>query len=166
MEFIEVVEKLKKIALFSDFADDNEKLLKVYKLMKIEKYSSGSSIINEGDMGDKLFILNKGTVKILRNTLNNEKYAVALLSSDDNIFFGELALIDNDKRSATVIAESDCEVLSIHQDQFMKLCEENPLMGFKITLKIAKRLSGTLRKMNKDVIVLFEALVGEVEGDF
>jgi hypothetical protein len=37
-------------------------------------------------------------------------------------------------------------------------------MGFKITLQIARKLSTTLRKMNKDVITLFEALVSEVEG--
>lgn len=162
----EIIEKLKKIALFSDFIDDNEKLLKICKLINIERFSGASIIIKEGDTGDKLYILNKGTVKILRNTLNNETYAVALLNSDDNVFFGELALIDNDRRSATVVADSNCEVLSIHRDEFMKLCEENPLMGFKITLKIAKRLAVNLRKMNKDVIVLFQALVNEVEGNF
>jgi len=162
----EIIQKLRKIPLFSDFANDENSLLKVCKLINIERFSAGSILINEGESGDKLYILNKGTVRILRNTLNNEKYTVALLNADDNIFFGELALIDNDKRSATVLADSNCEVLSIHRDGFMKLCEENPLMGFKITLKIAKRLAANLRRMNRDVIVLFEALVNEVEGNF
>ena len=162
----EIIEKLKKIPLFFDFANDEEKLQKICKLIKIENFSSGSILIQEGDTGDKLYILNKGTVKILRNTISNEKYAVAILNADDNVFFGELALIDNDKRSATVVAESNCEVLSIKREEFIQLCEENPLMGFKITFKIAKRLAETLRKMNRDVIVLFEALVNEVEGNF
>lgn len=166
MKSDEIIEKLKKISLFFDFRNDDETLLKICKLISIEKFNIGSYIIKEGEYGDKLYILNKGTVKILKTTINNEPYVVALLNSDDNIFFGEIALIDNDKRSATVIAESNCELFSIHGDDFIKLCEQNLLMGFKITLKIAKKLAETLRKTNRDVIILFEALVNEVEGRF
>ena len=162
----DILARLKKIDLFNDFKEDEERLKNVSKYMKVEKFSAGEDIIKEGEMGDKLYVLNKGTVRILKRTLNNEKYTVTLLVSDANIFFGEVALIDSDKRSATVSAETNCEVFSIDRKSFVELCENDPLMGYKITFQIAKRISSSLRKMNMDVLTLFEALVTEVAGDF
>lgn len=161
----EITERLKKIALFADFANDEDRLQKVCQYAKREKFAAGDTIIQEGDIGDKLYILNKGTVRILKATLSEEKYTVVLLDSDYNIFFGEVALIDSDKRSATVVAESDCEVFSIDRKSFLDLCDKDPLMGYKIILTIAKKISAALRKMNTDVITLFEALVNEVKGE-
>lgn len=160
----DVIEKLKKIILFSDFKDDYDRMIKVFKLMRKKKFFAGEIIIEEGDIGDRLYILYTGTVRVLRKTLNNEPYTVAILNADDNIFFGEIALIDNDKRSATVLAEANCDTYYIDSKNFMDLCEDDPYMGYKITLHIAKRLSAGLRKMNKDVITLYQALVDEVEG--
>ena len=162
----DILARLKKIDLFNDFKEDEDRLKNVSKYMKVEKFSAGEDIIKEGEMGDKLYVLNKGTVRILKRTLNNEKYTVTLLVSDANIFFGEVALIDSDKRSATVSAETNCEVYSIDRKSFVELCENDPLMGYKITFQIAKRISSSLRKMNMDVLTLFEALVTEVAGDF
>ncbi|MBN2546290.1 MAG: cyclic nucleotide-binding domain-containing protein [Spirochaetes bacterium] len=160
----EVLERLKTISLFKDFIDDINRLNKVINYLKFEKYKSGSIIINEGELGNKLFILHSGTVRILKKTLNNDKYTVTLLSDKNNIFFGEIALIDSDKRSATVAAETDCIVFSFDRNNFIQLCEVDSLMAYKITLQIAKKISISLRKMNEDVVTLFEALVNEVKG--
>jgi len=162
----EIIQRLKKIDLFKDFENDEDRLKKVCSYVKVEKFSSQETIIEEGTIGDKLYILNKGTVRILKKTLNNEKYTVTLLLADYNIFFGEVALIDSDKRSATVTAEGACEVFSIDRKSFIELGEEDPFMGYKLVLHIAKKISGSLRKMNQDVITLFEALVSEVKGEF
>ncbi len=161
----DILKRIININLFNDFKNDLGRLKKVCSFTKKENYSEGKTIIKEGDIGDKLYILNKGTVRILKKTLTKEKYTVSLLNSDENIFFGEIALIDSETRSATVIAESTCEVYSIHRDNFLKLCNDDPVMGYKIILKIAKRISNSLRKMNNDVITLFEALVMEVKGE-
>ena len=150
-----ILEKIKKIDLFKDFFNDEERLLKITGQMNKEKYKAGEEIIIEGELGDKLYILYKGTVRIIKRTLNNEKYTVTLLLSDDNIFFGEVALIDSDKRSATVLAESNCEVFSIERKKYIEICENDPLLGYKITLQIANRIASSLRKMNTDVVTLF-----------
>ncbi len=162
----EILERIKKIGLFSDFKKDEERLNKFSSKFKIEKFKTGEKIIKEGELGDKLYILNKGTVRILKSTVYNDNYTVTLLVSDSNIFFGEIALIDSDKRSATVIAESNCEVYSLDRKTFVKICESDPYMGYKMILHIAKRIALSLRKMNTDVITLFEALVNEVRGEF
>jgi CRP-like cAMP-binding protein len=161
----EILERIKQIALFADFSKEEARLKKVCQYVKKEKFSAGQEIIKEGDLGEKLYVLHKGTVRILKKTLSEENYTVTLLVSDANIFFGEVALIDSDKRSATVVAEGDCEVLSIDRKNFTELCEKDPLMGYKIVLHIAKKISASLRKMNKDVITLFEALMTEVRGE-
>lgn len=160
----ELIEKLKKLAIFTDFSEDEKRLESILDIMKKEKYSAGENIIVEGDFGNKLYVLINGTVKILKKTLQDEAYTVAILSSDDNIFFGEIAIIDNDKRSATVHAESNCDLLYIDRDNFLEFCEKDPYAGYKITMKIAQRISGAIRKMNKDVLMLYQALVDEVEG--
>ncbi len=162
----DILSRLKKIDLFTDFKKNKKKKKKVSKYMKVEKFSAGEDVIKEGELGDKLYVLNKGTVRILKRTLNNEKYTVTLLVADANIFFGEVALIDSDKRSATVSAETSCEVFSIDRKSYVELCENDPLMGYKITFQIAKRISYSLRKMNTDVLTLFEALVTELSGEF
>ena len=161
----EILEKLKKINLFMDFISDEKRLLKIVNALKIESFSAGEEIIKEDEIGDKLYILNKGSVRILKSTLAKEKYTVTLLTADQNIFFGELALIDRDKRSATVIAETVCEVFSIDRKSYAEIAKNDPLLGYKVTLHIAKRISRSLRKMNEDVITLFEALVNEVKGE-
>src|SRR6056297_1119670 len=157
-------ERLRKIKLFEDFAEDIEALERIFQIGALQNVKKGDRIIQEGDEGDTLFILLSGSVRIEKTTLQNKPYTVVLLREEHNVYFGELALIDNDRRSATVQAESDCLLFTIKRDTFLKFCEENPYMGFKITMQIARKISASLRKMNKDVITLFEALVSEVEG--
>ncbi len=156
--------RLKQIKLFEDFAEDPEALEKIFQLCAIKTARKGECVIQEGDLGDSLYILLSGTVRIQKTTLQNQPYTVVILHENDNVYFGELALIDKDKRSATVVAESDITLFSLARHDFLQFCEENPYMGFKITMQIARKLSTSLRKMNKDVITLFEALVSEVEG--
>jgi len=157
-------ERLRKIKLFEDFSSDSTALEKVYQIGSISRTKKGEHIIEEGEVGDVLFILLSGSVRIQKTTLQNQPYTVAVFREENNVYFGELALIDNDKRSATVVAESDCVFFCLTRKDFVDFCEKNPYMGYKITMRIARKISASLRKMNKDVITLFEALVSEVEG--
>jgi CRP/FNR family cyclic AMP-dependent transcriptional regulator len=103
-------------------------------------------------------------VRIMKKTLQDEDYTVVILHDHMHIYFGEIALVDNDKRSATVIAETDCELIKLTRKDFLAMAEADPLLGYRIISQIARKISGSLRKMNSDVITLFEALVTEVEG--
>jgi len=157
-------ERIQKIKLFEDFASDPDALEKILEIGSISNTKKGEKIIEEGEVGDLLYILLSGSVRIQKTTLQNKPYTVAYVREEDNVYFGELALIDNDKRSATVVAESDCTFFCINRKHFLQFCEKNPYLGYKITMQIARKISASLRKMNQDVITLFEALVSEVEG--
>ncbi|MDY7029153.1 MAG: cyclic nucleotide-binding domain-containing protein [Spirochaetota bacterium] len=157
-------ERLQNIKLFEDFASDSDALEKIFQIGSISNTKKGERIIEEGEVGDVLYVLLSGSVRIQKTTLQNQPYTVAYFREDDNVYFGELALIDNDKRSATVVAESDCSFFCLNRKDFLQFCEKNPYLGYKITMQIARKISASLRKMNRDVITLFEALVSEVEG--
>lgn len=159
----DIVDRLKSISLFKEFKDSHDDLMKIAKIIEVKVYEVGDYIIKEGEMGSYMYILNKGSVHIERSTLENDTYRIVTLSADMNIFFGEQGLMDNDKRSASVIAADSCEVFQIGQMEFIQLGDEHPKLGLAITRQIAKKLSDGLRKANQDVITLFEALVGELE---
>ena len=88
---------------------------------------------------------------------------VTELSADMNIFFGEVALLDPDDRSATVRCKTDCEFFVLTRDKFVTYGDEHPKTGLLITREISKILCQRLRKSSADIVTLFDALVEEVE---
>lgn len=159
----EIVQKLQKVSLFAEIKDEVESLRAIAAMMNRKNFKKGAAIIKEGEDGEEMFILYKGTVEIGKNTLAKELYTVVKLSAQDNAFFGELALIDNDKRSATVIADTDCELLVLSKKHFLEFGDSNNRLGLLITRKISQILAQRMRRGNQDIITLFEALVGEIE---
>ena len=86
------------------------------------------------------------------------------LKAENGVYFGEMALLENETRSATVTALSDCSVLELHQQDFLELIEQNPAMGVKLLLRLAQVLSQHLRKTNQDVVKLTTALAVSLGG--
>ena len=95
---------------------------------------------------------------------SNDEFAVVNLTKEQNVFFGEVALIDHDKRSASVVALTDCKTLTLTSDDFISVCETDPYFGYKVLLRIAKRLSGSLRRSTSDTLAIYQALIDEVEN--
>ena len=95
--FEEVLPRLVKIQLFSDFKIDDENDCRILKLLyesiKTKEFKKGSVIIKEGTTGDEFFILYSGSVQVQRSTPAGDTIALANLSAEQNIFFGETALI-------------------------------------------------------------------------
>jgi CRP/FNR family cyclic AMP-dependent transcriptional regulator len=162
MDKQDVIEKLSKIKLFHTVKDDEESLTKLARIVTWQQCKAGVEIISEGVEGDDAYILYRGVVKIHKRTPDQEPYTIVALRDDEDVFFGELALMDKEVRSASVIAETDCELLVIHRDNFIQLGEEDPRLGLLVTRAIARELSKRLRKANQDMVLLFEALVEQV----
>ncbi|NVM21878.1 MAG: cyclic nucleotide-binding domain-containing protein [Desulfobacterales bacterium] len=162
MDEMAVIEKLRKVKLFDTIKNDRERLAKLAGIVSIRRCKAGHEVIKEGDEGADLYILKKGSVSVLKRTLDNELYTIETLKADEAPFFGELALLDKELRSASVLADSDCEFVVINRDDFNRLGDEDPLLGLLVTRAVGMALSRRLRKANQDMITLFEALVGEV----
>lgn len=159
-----LVERLKRITLFSDIRENQEYMGKLLEVSTMRSFKAGDRIIEEGDLGSGMYILNKGAVTIRKRTRSGDTYTVVNLKAEENVFFGELALIDDDRRSATVVARMDSECLEITKDAFMKLGNEHPALGLPITREIARILAARLRKTNEDMMTIFDALLNELKG--
>lgn len=160
-----ISEKLKSVSFFLKIADDKNVVEKIASMCRPASFKKGKRIISEGNFGQELFIVMEGEVDIIKNTLQNEEYTVATISADNgSIAVGEQGLIDNDRRSASVVARTDCSCVVIYREDFIKFGDENPKAGLLITREIAKKISSNLRKANSDVITLFSALVHEIEN--
>ena len=162
MDEIAVVEKLGKIKLFGTLKDDEERMTLLASIAKWQKCKAGDEVISEGMEGSELYILYRGKVSVHKRSLDREPYTIVSLRDYEDVFFGELALLDREVRSASVTAETDCEFLVISRDDFTRLGEQDPRLGLLVTRAIGKELSRRLRKANQDIIILFEALVEQV----
>jgi CRP-like cAMP-binding protein len=161
-------EHLKKISLFQDLED--AEIQQVVKCTTPRNFAAGEVILKEGETGDSLFIMCQGEVEItkaltliLEEDTPKEKVMVRL-RAEDGVCFGEMALLENEARSATVTASTPCTLLELHQQEFLALVRENPGMGLKILLRLAQVLSRYLRKSNQDVIKLTTALAVALGG--
>ncbi len=162
----EILPRLAKFALFEDFDLDNQEdkriLTKVYEHTSTKNFRKGEIIIKEGDIGSEFYMLYSGSVHISRNTPAGDSIALADLNDGMNIFFGETALISNDTRTATVSALTDCTVMVLTDKDFFTLSDQEPLLGYRVLKVLAKRMSKTLREMNKDKATLYQALFNEI----
>jgi CRP/FNR family cyclic AMP-dependent transcriptional regulator len=157
-----MIEKLRRVELFQGIKDDEERLSELAGIVSVRQCNAGEDILEEGEAGSEFFILNKGAVDVRKRTLDNDFYTIITLTHEEDVFFGELALMDEERRSASVTANTRCEFLVIERDDFLRLGEEDPWLGLSVTRAIGRALSRRLRKADDDLIVLFEALVGEV----
>jgi CRP/FNR family transcriptional regulator, cyclic AMP receptor protein len=158
----------KKIFIFQDL--DDQELQSILQLAKPRSFSANSTIIKEGDSGDSMFIMCEGEVNItkrltlvLSQDLPKEKRMLRL-KAEDGVTFGEMALLENDTRTATVTALTDCRLLELNRDDFLGFIRENSVTGCKIMLRLAQLLSRFLRKTDQDVVKLTTALAIALGG--
>lgn len=159
----EILEKLKQIPLFKDIKDNDDEIQKFMSICGMRSVNAGDVIIKEGEPGSEMFIMLKGQVAIQRRTRAGDDYTVVTLRAENNVFFGEMALIDDDTRSATIIATEESEFLVIAKEDFHDLGKSHPHIVLPITLAIGKILASRLRKTTGDMLTIFDALVNELQ---
>jgi CRP/FNR family transcriptional regulator, cyclic AMP receptor protein len=111
-------------------------------------YIAGEYIFYQGDPGIGLYIIRDGEVLISRENEKKDKITLALFQKGD--FFGELALIDSEKRSASAIANSDTKLSVIFKPDLDEFIEKYPKKGIKIIQGIAEITAVRLRTLNED----------------
>jgi len=153
-----VTSRLKTISLFKSIKDKEGLLSKLEEIIVEKVFAKDSYIIREGEIGDCMFILSKGVISIEKSTPMGDTFSLVKLSEDKNVFFGELALLDSDVRSASVHAVTETVCYMIKKDEFNHFCELNPYIGYLIIKEIAMSLAGKLRKTTNDNLVLINAL--------
>jgi len=158
-------ERLVKIPMFAALKEIPGALEKVASLVHTQRFKPETYIIREGETGDSMFVLNEGSVRIEKKTLSDDAFTVIVLKTDMNIFFGEIALMDNDVRSASVVAATECECFVIHKADFEALAESDPRIGYYVIREIIKSLTARLRRTTQDSVNLIAALISEESDD-
>ena len=79
--------------------------------------------------------------------------------------FGEMAVIDNDKRSATIKAKTKCLTLSLTRENFTKYCDEYPKAGIELLKMMNINIVRNLRIENDNLKLVYQALIEEIEND-
>ncbi len=108
------------------------------------EYQPGEVIFREGDVGNEMFIIQSGRVKITKTIKGEETILVELGSGD---FFGEMAVIDKDPRSANAVAVEPSRLIALDEEVFEMHMQTNP----KIVKKILKNLTQRLRNSNQTI---------------
>ncbi len=140
-EYSDTLRKLRdKYVFFSDFNDDE--IVEIFKLASIEMYSAGNVIFREGAVGNKLYIVQKGRVHILKGDPEGSSVEVVALKQGD--CFGEMAIIDSAPRSASAISIGESTLLGINEALLRTL---QPQLCMKLYRNIASVIADNLRTM-------------------
>ena len=148
---------LKLVPIFSSLND--EELDAIVRLSSEMNYPKNKIIFIENEEGYKLYIILKGSVKVVKIFDSGEEIILAVLHKGD--FFGDMSLLDGNPRSATVISNEDTILLIINRNNFEKVIEKYP----QIALKLLKELTLRLRRADELIGNLaFMKVTGRVAG--
>lgn len=120
----QAVQALRAQSLFT--ALDDEQIRRLVHAAPQDRYGRREKIITQGSQGDSMFILVNGRAEVYVDTGNDTQALVASFSPGD--CFGEMSLLTGERRSATVVAVTDCDVLEIAKEHLAQLLEEKPEM--------------------------------------
>lgn len=146
----ELEEVLLSMPPFKKLNPGNLKIL--MKLMHNRVYAANELIFHQGDPGTGLYTIIKGEV-IISQEEDDERWELALLNRGD--FFGELALLDDERRSASATALKETQLAVIFKPDLDNFVETYPKDGIKILRGISHIVATRLRNLNQDYFNLY-----------
>lgn len=151
-------EVLSKFRLFAGFKD--EELETLLSLSDFESFSSGETIVSEGETGHCMYVILSGLVQV---TVKSPGEPVLLATLESGDFFGELALVDDGPRSASVTAVEQTHVLQITRTVLSVLAGVQPAGAIHLLGAIGRSLVNRLRAGNQKYLDLI--LLGHKESN-
>jgi CRP/FNR family cyclic AMP-dependent transcriptional regulator len=127
----------RKFALFGEL--DDRELQSIATVAKTRRYAKDDVVFHADESGDVFCLIREGQVKVTMISPEGKEIILSMLGPGD--FFGEMALLDDEPRSATVIAVEALDVVTIWRSDFLQILSEN----FSITRKVLAELSRRLR---------------------
>jgi len=134
---------LRQVPLFSGLDSTDMKTL--MGVVTRRKYAKEAVIFFEHDPGDAMFMIVSGRIKVTILSDDGREIILSMLSDSD--FFGEMALLDNEPRSATAIAVQETEVAVLYQKDFLAIVEKRP----EVLINLLSAFSARLRKANHQI---------------
>src|SRR5690349_1440122 len=130
----------RKLSLFAEL--DDRELAQIASVAKTRRYAKDDVIFHADESGDVFCVIREGKVKITMISPEGKEIILTMMGPGE--FFGEMALLDDAPRSATVIALEPLEVVTIWRSDFLQILADN----FSITRKLLSELSKRVRRMS------------------
>ena len=134
---------LRTVPLFASFPE--EQLRTLATLVSRRSVTRSSIVIAAGDPTDSLYIILSGRLKVMMSDAEGKEVILSILSGGE--FFGEMGLIDDAPRSASVVAIEPCELLSISKRDFKRCLADN----FEMTMALMRGLVRRLREADRKI---------------
>jgi CRP-like cAMP-binding protein len=150
VDLSERIDKLSKVPLFAGLTP--AALTIVSRVASEETHALGTKIFQHGDVGDKLYIIMEGKVRISREVPGMGEEALAVLGP--NAVFGEMALLDEAPRSADARVHERCRVLAVQKDAFEDLLFVHKDLAYEVLWSVVRMLTQRLRETNDKLTFL------------
>lgn len=125
---------LKKIPLLSDLNEQDHS--QIIQHITLQYFPTNYTLFNEGDVGDKLYIIKMGMVKIFHPA--SPEQAIAMLGAND--FFGEMALYEEKPRNASAQTVEESEIFTLSKQDFLALVLKNKSISGKMNEEFLRRI--------------------------
>lgn len=142
-----VTEILKNVPIFRELKTSEVK--EIERIIHYRFFKPQEIIFWEGEPGVGMYIIQKGEVGIYRGRDTDQEEELAHLRDGD--FFGEMALLNEEPRSATAVSLTNAQIIGIFRPDLFNLFERRPRFSFKVLLKLADMLASRLRKTNEEL---------------
>jgi CRP/FNR family cyclic AMP-dependent transcriptional regulator len=133
----------RRFALFAEL--DDRELASIAAVAKTRRYAKDDVIFHADESGDVFCLIKEGQVKVTMISPEGKEIILSLLGAGE--FFGEMALIEDEPRSATVVATEPLELVTIWRSDFLQILAEN----FSITKKVLMEMSHRLRNASNRI---------------
>ncbi len=150
-----VEEMLSRIPVFEKL--EPKELRQIASIVHRRQYIKDEFVFYQGDPGLGMYVVEKGTVGIVVAGDDGTQKEIAEMTNGD--FFGEIALLDESARSASVVVKEDSQLIGFFRPDLFAIIEKTPKTGLKIVVKLAEMIGERLRNMNNE----FSKLRAELE---
>ena len=134
---------LRQVPLFAAFSSQQIETLLNY--VQHKSYPRGVFVMQAGDETDSLYVILSGKVKVVINDDQGREVILGFMGAQD--FFGEMGILDDQPRSASVYTLENCEMLRLSKEGFMTCVRENSEVAMLVIRNLVKRLRAADRKI-------------------
>lgn len=157
----ELTEVLKRVPVFANLAQED--LERVVEVTVTRRFDAGEVVFHERDEGDTCYVIRDGHARAVRSHPDGRSITFAEFGPGD--IFGELAMFDAERRSATVEILEPTEVVAIPGADMRRLMGEQPTIAVKLVAALAERLRTTNERLARQSFQTVQSRVASVLAD-
>lgn len=150
-------QNLRRVPFFVGLSDDA--LHAIQDRLVLKRYRKGETVFVEGAVGDSMYLVESGQVAVVTESRNGAPEAIVAYHGPGS-FFGEMALLLGERRSATIRVVIDAELWQLHKSDLDALLRAHPNIGVIMSRELSRRLSRTIHQPTTEEITNIIAAVG------